>query len=95
MLIIFDLVRNAILLIGGEESGRWSESYREAIPMAEARQNQYIKEQLDRQCPRHGKHARVRGRIVRYPRVPGPGQPVPHAGRWRHRPGAVPLQDAK
>jgi hypothetical protein len=38
-------VRNAVLLVAGDKSGRWHEWYREAIPMAEALYEAYLKEQ--------------------------------------------------
>ncbi len=44
ILFIFDPVRNAVLLIAGDKSGRWTQWYREAIPMAEAMYDQYMKE---------------------------------------------------
>jgi hypothetical protein len=45
ILFIFDPGRNAVLLVAGDKSGRWNEWYREAIPMAEALYDQYLKEQ--------------------------------------------------
>lgn len=45
ILFIFDPVRNAVLLVAGDKSGRWHEWYREAIPMAEALYEAYLKEQ--------------------------------------------------
>ena len=44
-LFIFDPVRNAVLLVAGDKSGRWKEWYREAIPAAEAAYEAYLKEQ--------------------------------------------------
>lgn len=44
ILFIFDPVRNAVLLVAGDKSGRWTDWYREAIPMAEALYDQYVKE---------------------------------------------------
>jgi hypothetical protein len=44
ILFIFDPVRNAVLLIAGDKSGRRAQWYREAIPMAEAMHEQYMKE---------------------------------------------------
>jgi hypothetical protein len=35
-LFIFDPVRNAVLLVAGDKSGRWKEWYAVAIPAAEA-----------------------------------------------------------
>ena len=45
ILFIFDPVRNAVLLVAGDKSGRWDEWYRQAIPVAKALYDQYIKEQ--------------------------------------------------
>jgi hypothetical protein len=46
ILFIFDPVRNAVLLVAGDKSGRWQEWYREAIPAAEAAYEAYAKERL-------------------------------------------------
>lgn len=35
VLFAFDPVRQAVLLIGGDKSGRWHEWYRETIPVAD------------------------------------------------------------
>ena len=45
ILFIFDPVRNTVLLVAGDKSGRWDEWYSQAIPMAEALYDQYLKEQ--------------------------------------------------
>ena len=45
ILFVFDPVRNAVLLVAGDKSGRWQEWYREAIPAAEAAYEAYLKEQ--------------------------------------------------
>ena len=45
ILFIFDPVRNVVLLVAGDKSGRWTQWYHEAIPMAEALYDQYVKEQ--------------------------------------------------
>ena len=45
ILLILDPVRNAVLLVAGDKSGRWNEWYREAIPVAEALYDHYVKEQ--------------------------------------------------
>lgn len=42
ILFIFDPVRNAVLLIAGDKSGRWKEWYAEAIPAAEAAYEAYL-----------------------------------------------------
>jgi hypothetical protein len=44
ILFIFDPVRNAVLLVAGDKSGRWQQWYREAIPAAEAAYEAYLKE---------------------------------------------------
>jgi hypothetical protein len=36
VVLIFDPVRNAVLLVAGDKSRRWKEWYAEAIPAAEA-----------------------------------------------------------
>jgi hypothetical protein len=45
ILFIFDPVRNAVLLVAGDKSGKWTQWYRAAIPAAEALYEQYMKEQ--------------------------------------------------
>jgi len=42
ILFIFDPVRDAVLLIAGDKSGRWKEWYAEAIPAAEAAYAAYL-----------------------------------------------------
>ncbi len=44
ILFIFNLVRNAVLLVAGDKSGQWTQWYRDAIPAAEALYEQYMKE---------------------------------------------------
>ena len=43
ILFVFDPVRNVVLLVGGDKSGRWKEWYAEAIPVAEAAYEAYLK----------------------------------------------------
>ncbi len=45
ILFVFDPVRNAVLLVAGDKSGRWKEWYAEAIPAAEAAYEAYLKGQ--------------------------------------------------
>jgi hypothetical protein len=45
ILFIFDPVRNAVLLVAGDKSGRWKEWYAEAIPAAEALYEAYLEGQ--------------------------------------------------
>lgn len=44
ILFVFDPWRSAVLLIAGDKSGRWSDWYRQEIPEAERRYEQYVKE---------------------------------------------------
>ena len=41
MLFVFDSGREAIFLVAGDKTGRWSRWYDEAIPLAEARYAEY------------------------------------------------------
>ncbi|HEV3382478.1 MAG TPA: type II toxin-antitoxin system RelE/ParE family toxin [Trebonia sp.] len=45
ILFIFDPVRNAVLLVAGDKSGRWKGWYADAIPAAEALYEAYLKGQ--------------------------------------------------
>lgn len=45
ILFIFDAVRNAVLLVVGDKSGRWKEWHEEAIPAAEAAYEMYLRGQ--------------------------------------------------
>lgn len=42
VLFIFDPLRRAVLLLGGDKTGRWSEWYRRAIPEAERLYQDYL-----------------------------------------------------
>jgi len=42
ILFVFDPEREAILLVAGDKAGRWSQWYVEAIPLAEARFDEYL-----------------------------------------------------
>ena len=44
ILFAFDPRRTAILLIGGDKTGRWQEWYREMIPIADALYDEYLRE---------------------------------------------------
>ncbi|HEY7030486.1 MAG TPA: type II toxin-antitoxin system RelE/ParE family toxin [Thermomicrobiales bacterium] len=44
ILFMFDPRRTAILLIGGDKSGRWQAWYREMIPVAERLYEEYLQE---------------------------------------------------
>jgi len=47
VLFVFDPRRSAILLLGGDKSGRWAEWYREAIPRADALYDAHLAELRD------------------------------------------------
>lgn len=44
VLFAFDARRTAILLLGGNKTGRWNEWYRVAIPEADHLYDQYLEE---------------------------------------------------
>lgn len=44
VLFVFDSLRRAVLLLGGNKTGRWSEWYREAIPRADDLYDEYLVE---------------------------------------------------
>jgi len=45
ILYIFDPRRNAVLLVAGDKAGKWEAWYREAIPLAEQRYEDYLKQE--------------------------------------------------
>jgi hypothetical protein len=45
ILYIFDPRRNAVLLVAGDKAGRWDAWYRQAIPLAEQRYEDYLKQE--------------------------------------------------
>ncbi len=45
ILDIFDPRRNAVLLVAGDEAGKWEAWYRQAIPLAEQRYEDYLKQE--------------------------------------------------
>jgi len=45
ILYIFDPRRNAVLLVAGDKAGQWDAWYRTAIPLAEQRYEDYLKQQ--------------------------------------------------
>ncbi|MGX4694979.1 type II toxin-antitoxin system RelE/ParE family toxin [Streptomyces sp. JNUCC 63] len=47
ILFAFDPWRSSILLVAGDKAGRWTEWYREAIPLAEQRYETYVKERSE------------------------------------------------
>ena len=44
ILFVFDPWRSAVLLIAGDKSGQWSQWYRQSVPDAEQRYEQYLKD---------------------------------------------------
>ena len=44
ILFAFDPWRSSILLVAGDKTGLWNDWYRDAIPLAEQRYEQYLKE---------------------------------------------------
>ncbi len=44
MLFVFDPEREAIILVAGDKSGRWSDWYRDSIPVAEMRYADFLAE---------------------------------------------------
>ena len=45
ILYIFDPRRNAVLLVAGDKAGKWEAWYRQAIPLAEQRYEDYLKQE--------------------------------------------------
>ncbi len=45
ILYIFDPRRNAVLLVAGDKAGKWAAWYRQAIPLAEQRYEDYLKQE--------------------------------------------------
>ena len=43
ILYLFDPRRNAVLLVAGDQAGKWEAWYRPAIPLAEQRYEDYLK----------------------------------------------------
>lgn len=44
MLFVFDPEREAVILVAGDKSGRWSDWYRDSIPVAELRYADFLVE---------------------------------------------------
>ena len=44
VLFMFDPLRQAILLLGGDKSGRWNEWYATAVPIADELYDKYLAE---------------------------------------------------
>lgn len=48
ILYVFDPRRSAVLLVAGDKAGQWDAWYRRAIPLAEERYEQYLKQEGQR-----------------------------------------------
>ena len=42
---LFDPRRNAVMLVAGDKAGKWEAWYRQAIPLAEQRYEDYLKQE--------------------------------------------------
>jgi hypothetical protein len=49
LLFVFDVAREAIILVAGDKAGRWSVWYAEAIPLAEERYAVYPPENREKE----------------------------------------------
>ena len=49
LLFVFDVEREAVILVAGDKSGQWSRWYRENIPVAEERYEQYAVERKSKE----------------------------------------------
>ncbi|MDH6130891.1 hypothetical protein P3T37_000258 [Kitasatospora sp. MAA4] len=47
LLFVFDVDREAIILVAGDKCGQWSRWYEESIPMAEQRYRQYLDDRMN------------------------------------------------
>ena len=45
ILYIFDPRRNAVLLVAGDKAGKWEAWYRQPVPLAEQRYEDYLKQE--------------------------------------------------
>ena len=51
LLFVFDVEREAVILVAGDKAGQWNRWYRENIPVAEERYEQYAVERKDKEGP--------------------------------------------
>jgi len=51
LLFVFDVEREAVILVGGDKAGQWNRWYRENIPVAEERYEQYTVERKSKERP--------------------------------------------
>ncbi|GLY01544.1 MULTISPECIES: type II toxin-antitoxin system RelE/ParE family toxin [Actinoplanes] len=42
LLFVFDVQREAVILVGGDKAGHWNRWYKENIPIAESRYEEYL-----------------------------------------------------
>jgi hypothetical protein len=42
LLFVFDVAREAVILVAGDKAGQWNGWYRENVPIAESRYEQYL-----------------------------------------------------
>jgi hypothetical protein len=47
ILFVFDPTRRAVLLVAGDKSGRWTDWYRQSIPLAEKRYERWMEDEND------------------------------------------------
>ncbi len=47
LLFVFDATREAVILVAGDKAGQWIRWYRDNIPIAEARYEQYLVERKE------------------------------------------------
>jgi len=51
LLFVFDVEREAVILVAGDKAGQWNRWYRENIPVAEERYEQYAVERKNKERP--------------------------------------------
>ncbi|MFI7546062.1 type II toxin-antitoxin system RelE/ParE family toxin [Actinoplanes sp. NPDC049599] len=51
LLFVFDVEREAVILVAGDKAGQWNRWYRENIPVAEERYEQYTVERKNKEGP--------------------------------------------
>jgi hypothetical protein len=51
LLFVFDVEREAVILVAGDKAGQWNRWYRENIPVAEQRYEQYAVERKNMEGP--------------------------------------------
>jgi len=51
LLFVFDVEREAVILVAGDKAGQWNRWYRENIPVVEERYEQYVVERKNKEGP--------------------------------------------